>query len=153
MNAVVSVCLLACALGIIVYLLSRRETTRRSQYGPAGLSEFRTGLALDECFDRLDSRSDTDLFAYECRRENDGSFLLHLTLHQPAAAGHFVHPAAGPRPPDCGNFDLYPGGFWLQGAAVPARHAGRIYAAKAGCPPHQMIFAENAFLFARFLLY
>ena len=43
MNAVVSVCLLACALGIIVYLLSRRETTRRSQYGPAGLSEFRTG--------------------------------------------------------------------------------------------------------------
>ena len=40
MNAVVSVCLLACALGIIVYLLSRRETTRRSQYGPAGLSEF-----------------------------------------------------------------------------------------------------------------
>ena len=68
MNAVVSVCLLACALGIIVYLLSRRETTRRSQYGPAGLSEFRTGLALDECFDRLDSRSDTDLFAYECRR-------------------------------------------------------------------------------------
>ena len=84
MNAVVSVCLLACALGIIVYLLSRRETTRRSQYGPAGLSEFRTGLALDECFDRLDSRSDTDLFAYECRRENDGSFLLHLTLHQPS---------------------------------------------------------------------
>ena len=76
MNAVVSVCLLACALGIIVYLLSRRETTRRSQYGPA--------LALDECFDRLDSRSDTDLFAYECRRENDGSFLLHLTLHQPS---------------------------------------------------------------------
>ena len=44
MNAVVSVCLLACALGIIVYLLSRRETTRRSQYGPAGLSEFRTDL-------------------------------------------------------------------------------------------------------------
>ena len=43
MNAVVSVCLLACALGIIVYLLSRRETNRRSQYGPAGLSEFRTG--------------------------------------------------------------------------------------------------------------
>ena len=84
MNAVVSVCLLACALGIIVYLLSRRETTRRSQYGPAGLSEFRTGLALDECFDRLDTRSDTDLFAYECRRENDGSFLLHLTLHQPS---------------------------------------------------------------------
>ena len=83
MNAVVSVCLLACALGIIVYLLSRRETNRRSQYGPAGLSEFRTSLALDECFDRLDTHSDSDLFAYECRRENDGGFTLHLTLHQP----------------------------------------------------------------------
>ena len=84
MNAVVSVCLLACALGIIVYLLSRRETNRRSQYGPAGLSEFRTSLALDECFDRLDTHSDSDLFAYECRRENDGGFMLHLTLHQPS---------------------------------------------------------------------
>ena len=82
MNAVVSVCLLACALGIIVYLLSRRETTRRSQYGPAGLSEFRTGLALDECFDRLDSRSDTDLFAYECRRENDGSLFPPAMLDE-----------------------------------------------------------------------
>lgn len=44
----------------------------------------RLDLALDECFDRLDTCSDTDLFAYECRRENDGSFLLHLTLHQPS---------------------------------------------------------------------
>ena len=155
MNAVVSVCLLVCALGIIVYLLSRRENSRRSQYGPAGLSEFRTSLALDECFDRLDTRSNTDLFAYECRRENDGSFLLHLTLHQPSQ-----------QPLDTlYTLRLDPGrqtvvtlifireAFWLQGAAVPARHAGRIYAAKAGCPPHQMIFAENAFLFARFLLY
>ena len=74
MNAVVSVCLLACALGIIVYLLSRRETTRRSQYGPAGLSEFRTDLPLDDCFDRLDQHSPDDVFAYECRRENDGGF-------------------------------------------------------------------------------
>ena len=83
MNAVVSVCLLACALGIIVYLLSRRETTRRSQYGPAGLSEFRTDLPLDDCFDRMDQHSQDDEFAYECRRENDGGFTLHLTLHQP----------------------------------------------------------------------
>ena len=83
MNAAVSIVLLAAVLGVIVFLLSRRENTRRSQYGPAGLSEFRTGLALDECFDRLDTRSDTDLFTYECRRENDGGFTLHLTLHQP----------------------------------------------------------------------
>ena len=84
MNAVFSIIILIAVIGLIIFLLSRRENTRRSQYGPAGLSEFRTGLALDECFDRLDTCSDTDLFAYECRRENDGSFLLHLTLHQPS---------------------------------------------------------------------
>ena len=84
MNAVVSIVLLAAVLGVIVFLLSRRENGRRSQYGPAGLSEFRTDLPLDDCFDRLDQHSPDDLFAYECRRENDGSFLLHLTLHQPS---------------------------------------------------------------------
>ena len=83
MNTVISVVLLAVVLGTIVFLLSRRESGRRSQYGPAGPSEFRTDLALDECFDRLDRHSDTDEFAYECRRENDGGFMLHLTLHQP----------------------------------------------------------------------
>ena len=83
MNTVISVVLLAVVLGTIVFLLSRRESGRRNQYGPAGLSEFRTDLALDECFDRLDQHSDTDEFAYECRRENDGGFMLHLTLHQP----------------------------------------------------------------------
>ena len=83
MNTVISVVLLAVVLGTIVFLLSRRESGRRSQYGPAGLSEFRTDLALDECFDRLDRHSDTDEFAYECRRENDGGFMLHLTLQQP----------------------------------------------------------------------
>ena len=40
-------------------------------------------LQLDECFDRLDEHRDTDEFVYECRREKDGGFLLHLTLHQP----------------------------------------------------------------------
>ena len=38
MNAVFSIILLAVALGAIVLLLTRRENTRRSQYGPAGLS-------------------------------------------------------------------------------------------------------------------
>ena len=66
MNVVFSLILLAAALGCIVFLLTRRENARRSQYGPSGLSEFRTDLPLDEC-----------------RRENDGGFLLHLTLHQP----------------------------------------------------------------------
>ena len=62
MNAVVSIVLLAAVLGVIVFLLSRRENGRRSQYGPAGLS---------------------DVFVYDCRWERDGGFLLHLTLHQP----------------------------------------------------------------------
>lgn len=84
MNAVFSLLLLACTAGLLVVLLSRREKTRRSQYGPAGLSEFRTDLPLDECFDRLDEHRPEDVFAYECRRENDGGFLLHLTLHQPS---------------------------------------------------------------------
>ena len=78
MNAAVSIVLLAAVLGVIVFLLSRRENTRRSQYGPAGLSEFRTSLPLDECFDRLDEHRDTDVFAYDCRREKDGGFLLLL---------------------------------------------------------------------------
>ena len=91
MNAVFSVLLLAAILGFIVFLLSRKDQSRRSQYGPSGLSEFRTDLPLDDCFDRLDQHSPDDVFAYECRhvfayecrRENDGGFTLHLTLHQP----------------------------------------------------------------------
>ena len=74
MNAVFSIIILIAVIGLIIFLLSRRENTRRSQYGPAG---------LDDCFDRLDQHSEDDVFAYECRRENDGGFLLHLTLHQP----------------------------------------------------------------------
>ena len=69
--------------GFIVFLLSKKDQNRRSQYGPSGLSEFRTDLPLDDCFDRLDQHSPDDVFAYECRRENDGGFTLHLTLHQP----------------------------------------------------------------------
>ena len=83
MNALFSIALLAVVIGSIVFLLSRRQNQRRSQYGPSGLSEFRTDLPLDECVDRLDQHSESDVFAYECRRENDGGFTLHLTLHQP----------------------------------------------------------------------
>ena len=83
MNALFSIALLAVVIGSIVFLLSRRQNQRRSQYGPSGLSESRTDLPLDECFDRLDQHSEDDVFAYECRRENDGGFTLHLTLHQP----------------------------------------------------------------------
>ena len=75
MNAVFSILLLAAILGFIVFLLAKQDKGRRSQYGPPGLSEFRTDLP--------DQHSPDDLFAYECRRENDGGFTLHLTLHQP----------------------------------------------------------------------
>ena len=75
MNAVFSILLLAAILGFIVFLLSKKDQNRRSQYGPS--------LPLDDCFDRLDQHSPDDVFAYECRRENDGGFTLHLTLHQP----------------------------------------------------------------------
>ena len=54
------------------FFCSPGGNARRSQYGPSGLSEFRTDLPLDDCFDRLDQHSPDDEFAYECRRENDG---------------------------------------------------------------------------------
>ena len=83
MNAALSIVFLAVVIGLIIFLLSRRETARRSQYGPTGVSEFRTDLAIDDCFDRLDVHSPDDVFAYESRREADGGFMLHLTMHQP----------------------------------------------------------------------
>lgn len=83
MSGVVSGVILVVLAAGMFWLLSRHETGRRSEYGPAGCSEFRTSLPLDECFDRLDLHSEEDEFAYTCRREKDGGFLLHLTLHQP----------------------------------------------------------------------
>ena len=125
MNAVFSILLLAAILGFIVFLLAKQDKGRRSQYGPSGLSEFRTDLPLDDCFDRLDQHSPDDLFAYECRRENDGGFTLHLTLHQPTQQplDTPLHPPAGPGPSDRRDSHLHPGGLRLQGAAVPARDA------------------------------
>ena len=61
MNAVFSILLLAAILGFIVFLLAKQDKGRRSQYGPSGLSEFRTDLPLDDCFDRLDQHSPDDV--------------------------------------------------------------------------------------------
>lgn len=83
MNAVFSILLIAAMAVLLVLMLNRRERTRRSQYGPTGITEYRTALPLDECFDRLDEHKDSDVFAYECRRQADGGFMLHFTLHQP----------------------------------------------------------------------
>lgn len=68
---------------LMLLILRRQNGARRSQYGPAGISEFRTALAIDQCMDRLDERSDGDVFRYECVRDRDGSFTLHFTLHRP----------------------------------------------------------------------
>ena len=46
MNAVFSILLLAAILGFIVFLLSKKDQNRRSQYGPSGLSEFRTDRTM-----------------------------------------------------------------------------------------------------------
>lgn len=67
----------------LMVVLRRQEGARRSQYGPAGVSEFRTALFIDECLDRLAAPGPEDVFAYECLRDRDGSFTLHLTMHQP----------------------------------------------------------------------
>lgn len=83
MNAVFSILLIAAMAVLLVLMLNRRERTRRSQYGPTGITEYRTDLPLDECFDRLDEHKESDVFAYECRRQADGGFMLHFTLHQP----------------------------------------------------------------------
>lgn len=82
MNVTTSILLVA-VLAAIFLLLRRQTSQRRSQFGPAGISEFRTDLPIDDCIDRLDAPLPTDEFAYACRREADGGFVLHLTLHQP----------------------------------------------------------------------
>ena len=83
MSAVLSI-LLICAAGVVLFfVLGRQENGRRSQYGPSGITEYRTDLPLDDCFDRLEERSPADEFAYECTRERDGGFLIRFTLHQP----------------------------------------------------------------------
>ena len=154
MNVVFSLILLAAALGCIVFLLTRRENARRSQYGPSGLSEFRTDLPLDDCFDRLDQHSPDDEFAYECRRENDGGFLLHLTLHQPTQ-----------QPLDTlYTLRLDPGRQTIATLIFirePLATRSRFFRRKCwtgSCsrswkPTAQNNFARNAFHFARFLLY
>lgn len=84
MGAAFSTILLGGFMVVLFFVVSRHESDRRSQYGPSGCSEFRTDLPLDDCFDRLDQHNEDDVFAYTCRRENDGGFLLHFTLHQPS---------------------------------------------------------------------
>lgn len=84
MQLFLSVLVLAAAVGLICAGLRRRQA-RRAAPGPAGVLEYRTDLPLDDCFDRLRTRTDADLFAYTCERRADGAFVLHLTLHRPTS--------------------------------------------------------------------
>ena len=84
MSAAVSAVLLLAAVGAILFLLRRGETRRRDTAGPAGHTEYRTDLAIDECMDRMNARTPEDEFDYTFARERDGSWLLHLTLHRPS---------------------------------------------------------------------
>ena len=83
MTTAVSSLLILAAVGLAFYLLRRQDTQQHTSYSPAGMSEFRTDLALDECMDRLEQHDPADEFAYTLRRETDGGWTLHLTLHQP----------------------------------------------------------------------
>ena len=83
MQLFVSALLLAAALGLIWAALRRQEQKRRRAPGPAGVLEYRTALPLDDCFDRLRTHEEADLFAYTCERQPDGAFVLHFTLHRP----------------------------------------------------------------------
>lgn len=114
-ECIFSVILLAGIVGLLIFLLSRREAGRRSQYGPAALNEFRTALPLDECFDRLEQHSPEDVFAYECRRENDGGFMLHFTLHQPTRQplDTLYTLRLDPGRETVATLFFYPGSIWL----------------------------------------
>ena len=91
MNAVVSIVLLAAVLGVIVFLLSRRENGRRSQYGPAGLSEFRTDPVHPAAGPRPPDRGHPDL--------HPGGLWLQGAAVPAGDAGRIHGPEAG-RPPD-----------------------------------------------------
>ena len=79
-----SVILLAGIVGLLIFLLSRREAGRRSQYGPAALNEFRTALPLDECFDRLEQHSPRRMcLPTSAAGRTTAGLCCTFTLHQP----------------------------------------------------------------------
>ena len=85
MNAAISSVLLLCAIALVFLVLRRQDNHQHSEYGPSGMSEFRTDLAIDECMDRLNRPEEFDEFVYTLRRETDGGWTMHFILHQPTA--------------------------------------------------------------------
>lgn len=83
MPAVISFLLTALALAACIYFVARADRARRAAPGAAGTSEYRTDLPVDVCMDYLAHKNVNDAFEYTCKRQADGSFLLHFTLHRP----------------------------------------------------------------------
>lgn len=83
LNSLIYGVVIVALAAMMVYALRRQERRRREAPGPAGMSEYRTDLPIDECMDRLRAHSEADAFQYTCERQPDGGYLLHLTLHQP----------------------------------------------------------------------
>lgn len=83
LNSLIYGAVIVVLAAMMVYALRRQERRRREAPGPAGMSEYRTDLPIDECMDRLRAYSEADAFQYTCERQPDGGYLLHLTLHQP----------------------------------------------------------------------
>ncbi len=85
MDGVLSSLLVLGAVAAVFFVLRRQDNRQHNEYGPSGMSEFRTDLALDECMDRLSTPAETDEFAYTIRRETDGGWTLHFTMPQPTS--------------------------------------------------------------------
>lgn len=79
----ISIILALALVGLIFWIVRRKELDRRKGAGPWAPMEYRTSLAFDECLDRLRTPTPQDEFVYTCVRQRDGSFNLHLTAHQP----------------------------------------------------------------------
>lgn len=76
---------LALVLAACVAAMRIARQKRWSRPGPAGFTEYRTDLPLDDCLDRLRAPQPEDEFVYTCTRQADGSFRLHFSLHRPTS--------------------------------------------------------------------
>ena len=151
MNAVISIILLAVALGAIVLLLTRRENTRRPRRPERVPHRPAAGRVLRPA--RPPQRDRRVRLRVPPRERRRLPAPPHAPSAHPAAAGYPLHPPPRPRPSDHRDPHLHPGILRLQRAAFPAGNAGHLYDAEAPGPPHKIILSENAFHFRSFLLY